>query len=54
MLVEGKETDLWNNSWITDGTLKALVDPTRVVNRRRLKALRPVVQRSEFTAFETY
>jgi hypothetical protein len=51
-LVEGKEVALWNNSWITDATLKAKADPSSIVNRRRLKALRPIVPRGEFVPFE--
>lgn len=53
-LVEGKRLSLWNNSWILDGTLKALVNSTTAVNRRRLKAARPVVPRLEFTLFGSY
>lgn len=53
-LVEGKTVDLWNNSWITDGTLKAKVAPRTVLNRTRLKAIRPIVPRVEFVVFELY
>lgn len=53
-LVEGKAVDLWNSSWISDATLRAKVDPSSIVNRRRLKALRPVVARAEFVVFAPY
>ncbi len=53
-LVEGKKVDLWNSSWISNTKLKATVDPSRIVNRRRLKALRPIVQRGEFVVFAPY
>lgn len=53
-LVEGKAVDLWNSSWITDVTLRAKVDPRSIVNRRRLKALRPIVPRVEFVVFAPY
>lgn len=53
-LVEGKTVDLWNNSWITDATLRAKVDPKRIVNKTRLKAVRPIVPRVEFDVFERY
>jgi hypothetical protein len=53
-LAEGKKVDLWNSSWITDATLKAKADPSSIVNRRRLKALRPIVLRREYVPFITY
>jgi RNA-directed DNA polymerase len=53
-LVEGKTVDLWNNSWITDATLKGIVAPKTVLNRRRLKAIRPIVPRAEFGVFAPY
>ena len=53
-LVEGKAVDLWNNSWITDATLKAAAEASSIVNRKRLKALRPIVPRSEFGLFMAY
>jgi hypothetical protein len=51
-LVGGKTATLWNNSWIVDASLSALVDPGGVVNRRRLKHLRPIIPRREFAVFE--
>ena len=53
-LVEGKAVDLWNNSWITDATLKATADASSIVNRKRLQALRPIVPRGEFGLFMAY
>ena len=53
-LVEGKKVDLWNDSWITDAGLKRIVDPSVIVNRKRLKALRSIVSRAEFDAFSEY
>ena len=53
-LVEGKNLDLWNSSWITDATLKAKVDPSSIVNKKQLKALRPIVPRREFGMFRLY
>lgn len=53
-LVEGSTEELWNNSWITDTTLKAKVAPKAVLNRSRLKAIRPIVPRSEFVVFVPY
>jgi hypothetical protein len=51
-LVQGKKVDLWNNSWISDDKLKAVVDPSRIVNKKRLKKIRPIVSRTEFVPFE--
>lgn len=51
-LVEGKKVDLWNNSWISDPGLKRTVRSSIIVNRKRLKALRPIVPRREFVVFE--
>ncbi len=51
-LVEGKKVDLWNNSWISDTGLKRTVSPSSIVNKKRLKALRPIVPRREFVVFE--
>lgn len=53
-LVEGKSVDLWNSSWITDETLRAKLDPKSIVNRRRLKAVPPIVPRDEFDVFARY
>jgi RNA-directed DNA polymerase len=53
-LVEGKQVDLWNNAWITDVKLKTEVNPNRIINRKRLKTMRPIVPRAEFIVFEQY
>lgn len=53
-LVEGKEVELWNRDWITDATLKATVNPAKVVNSVRLRALQSIVPRDEFDAFLFY
>jgi len=53
-LVEGKAVALWDNSWITDSAVKAAANAARIVNRSRLKALRPIVPRIEFMVFPPY
>lgn len=53
-LVQGKKLDLWNSSWITDATLRAEAEPSRIVNKSRLAALRPIVPRREFGPFIEY
>jgi len=51
-LVEGKKVDLWNDAWITDAGLKQTVRPSSIVNKKQLKAMRPIVPRREFVVFE--
>jgi hypothetical protein len=51
-LVEGKKVGLWNSAWVTNTALRALVDPRGIVNKKRLRSLRPVVPRREFVVFE--
>jgi hypothetical protein len=53
-LVTGKNVDLWNSSWITDEELKASLGPTSIINPKRLRALRPIVPRREYTVFIPY
>jgi RNA-directed DNA polymerase len=53
-LVEGKKLDLWNSSWITDAALSTGVDPSRIVNKKQLRHLRPIVPRREFEPFIEY
>jgi hypothetical protein len=53
-LVKGEKVDLWNNSWVTDPTLKAAVDPKKIVDREGLRDIEPIVPRDEFTVFEQY
>ncbi len=50
-LVVGDKIELWNSTWITDRTLKDRAEPSSIVNRKRLKSLRPIVPRSEFKMF---
>ncbi len=51
-LVEGNKVDLWNDTWISDTGLKQTVRPSTIVNKKRLKGLRPIVPRREFVVFE--
>ena len=50
-LVSGHKADLWSNRWITDKALKGALDSARIVNRSRLKSLKPEVTRTEFSLF---
>lgn len=53
-LVEGKNVDLWDNSWITDATLRGTINSNTVINKTRLKEIRPIVPRTEFVSFALY
>lgn len=50
-LVQGRKVDLWNSQWITDKKLKAALNPKKIVNQTRLKDMKPVVPRGEFSLF---
>ena len=50
-LVKGDSVVLWNNDWITSATLKAAVDPTKIVNKTRLRSLKPIVRPKEIELF---
>lgn len=53
-LVQGKKVDLWNGDWITDHALRATIDSGKIVNKRRLKRMRPVIPPFEFRLFSRY
>lgn len=50
-LVKGDSVTLWNNDWITSATLKAAIDPTKIVNKAKLRSLKPVVRPKEIELF---
>lgn len=50
-LVKGDSVVLWNNSWITSPDLKALLDPSMIVNKARLRSLKPIVRPKEIELF---
>jgi len=53
-LVRGKKVTLWNSDWISSPGLKALIDPKKIVNRAKLRALKPVVRPAEIRLFDYY
>lgn len=53
-LVQGKKVSLWNNDWISSTRLKALIDPKKIVNRAKLRVLKPVVPPAEIRLFDYY
>lgn len=50
-LVKGNSVDLWNNDWITSATLKAAIDPAKIVNKAKLRSLKPIVRPKEIKLF---
>lgn len=50
-LVKGDSVILWNNDWITSATLKAAIDPAMVVNKAKLRSLKPIVKPKEIELF---
>ncbi len=52
-LVKGQSVDVWNNDWIKDKKLKAALDPAKIVNKAKLRSLKPVVSPREIALFAT-
>jgi RNA-directed DNA polymerase len=50
-LAKGDSVALWNNDWITSATLKAAIDPAKIVNKAKLKSLKPIVRPKEIELF---
>lgn len=50
-LVKGDPIQLWNNDWITSPKLKAVLDPSKIVNKAKLRSLKPVVKPREIEVF---
>jgi RNA-directed DNA polymerase len=50
-LVRGDSMALWNNDWITSGTLKAAIAPEKIVNKAKLRSLKPIIRPKEIELF---
>ena len=50
-LAKGNPVTIWNNDWITSAKLKAALDPPKVVNKAKLRSLKPVVKPKEIAVF---
>jgi Reverse transcriptase (RNA-dependent DNA polymerase) len=50
-LVDGSNIQIWNNSWISSKDLLAALDPTDIVDKQKLKSLKPVVKPKEIRVF---
>lgn len=52
-LVKHRSTDIWNNKWITSPKLRTALDPLQVVNKSKLRSLKPVIKPIEIALFAT-
>jgi len=50
-LVKGESVTIWNNDWITSETLKAAIDPAKIVNKAKLRLIKPIVRPKEIELF---
>ncbi len=50
-LVKGEKIVVWNNDWITCAKLKTAVNPSKIIQKAKLRALKPVVKPSEIAVF---
>ena len=50
-LVKGDPAVLWNNDWITSPKLKAALDPSKIVNKAKLRSLKPIMRPKEIEVF---
>ncbi len=50
-LVKGEKLDIWNNDWITAKALKESLKSVTIVNKRKLKAMKAIIQSKEVDLF---
>lgn len=50
-MVDGGKVQIWNNDWISSKQLLAALDPASVVDKQKLKSLKPVVKPAEIRVF---
>lgn len=50
-LVKGDSVVLWNNDWISSAKLKTAIDPEKIVNKAKLRSLKPIVRPKEIELF---
>ncbi len=51
-VVKEKPTEIWNNEWISSQSLKAAINPIRIVNRDKLNKLKPTIPPKEISIFD--
>ena len=52
-LVKGDSVALWNNDGITSTKLKAVLEPSKIVNKAKLRSLKPVMRPKEIEVFSS-
>jgi hypothetical protein len=50
-LVKGDSVVLWNNDWLNSAKLKAAIDPAKILNKAKLRSLKPIVRPKEIELF---
>jgi RNA-directed DNA polymerase len=50
-LVKGDSVTIWNNDWIKLPKLKAAIDPSKIVNKAKLRSLEAIVRPKEIELF---
>ena len=50
-LVKGRAVDMWNKNWITSTKLKVALDPLQIVDKSKLRTLKPVIKPKEVALF---
>ena len=54
-LVAGEKVEIWNSEWISSNELKKLIRPDKIVDRRKIQTLAPVISGDEMNLFlQTY
>lgn len=50
-VVKGDSVVLWNNDWVNSAKLTAAIDPAKIVNKAKLRSLKPIVRPKEIELF---
>lgn len=53
-LVQGAETEIWDNSWISSPKLREVLSPVKIIDRKVIKKLPPLIESDEFDLFDDY
>ena len=53
-LVSGESVSIWNSTWISSAQLKSALNPMKILNKKALKAVVPVIPPSEVELFDPY
>ena len=50
-MVQEKPVGLWNDEWITSAPLTAALEPSKIVNKAKLRSLKPIIRPREIRVF---